>query len=75
MRGCGGPWVHGLGMGAPLGLGVDPPLELVPTLLGMGDPCRNMSGHALMGHQVARLETMVLVKRLYVLVYVVRKKR
>ena len=37
--------------------------------------CRNMSGHALMGRPAARLETMVLVKRSYVVVCVVRKRR
>ena len=34
-----------------------------------------MSGHMLMGHQDARLETMVLVIRSYVLVYIVGKMR
>ena len=37
--------------------------------------CRNMSGHMLMGRPDARQETMILVKHLYVLVYIVQKRR
>ena len=38
MSGCGRIWVHVLGMGVPLGLGMDPTLEVAPPLMGMGDP-------------------------------------
>ena len=44
----------------------------------MGDVlylCRNMSGHVLMGHPDARLETMALVIHSYVLVYIVGKRQ
>ena len=43
--------------------------------LYIGTKCRNMSGHALMGRPAARLVTMVLVIRSYVLVYIVGKRR
>ena len=36
MSGCGGLRVNVMGIGAPLGLGMDPPLEVAPPLLGMG---------------------------------------
>ena len=38
MSRCGGIQVHVLGTGAPLGLGMDPPLEVAPPLLGMVAP-------------------------------------
>ena len=38
MRGCGGLWVHELGTGDPLGLGMDTPLEVAPPLMGVGAP-------------------------------------
>ena len=39
------------------------------------ESCRNMSGHTLMGRPAARLETMALAIRSYVLVYIVGKRR
>ena len=38
MSGCGGQRVDVLGMGVTLGLGMDPPLEVAPLLMRMGDP-------------------------------------
>ena len=39
------------------------------------DGCRNISGHALMGHPAAILETMLLVFRLYVVVCIVDSRQ
>ena len=38
MSGCGVIWVDVMGTGAPLGLGMDPPLEVAPPLMGMVAP-------------------------------------
>ena len=52
-------------------------LNILNPVLGqsMDQLCRNMSGHALMGRPAARLETVVLVKRSYVVVCIVDKMR
>ena len=61
-----------------------PPLFTLPQFCEQGRQrhiwpptslCRNMSGHALMGHPASRLEKMVLMISSYVLVYVVCKRR
>ena len=38
MIGCGGIRVHVLGTGVPVGLGMDPPLEVAPLITGVGAP-------------------------------------
>ena len=49
-------------------------LEVLSTIISTGitiEICKNMSGHALMGRQADRLETMALVFSLYVVVCIV----
>ena len=51
------------------------PSDVNVNYSGMSIICRNMSSHALMCRPAARLETIALVIRLYVLVYILGKRR